>query len=178
MSGPDAKPRIVVAADDVRRRIGEIAAAIAAGGARELTVVPILLGAMFFGADLARALGQRGIGVTVDYLQLKSYGAGTRSSGTVKLLRDLSGEVRDRDVLLVDGVADTGRTLAFARDLVARKGAASVATAVLVDKPAHREVAVAVDHAGFRLDGVFVVGMGMDHAGNWRELPYLGAVDV
>lgn len=161
-------------------RVDSLAAEIVAGlpedGARELLLVPLLKGAMVFAADLMRALSRHGVTVVLDVMQVSSYGGGQTSSGHVVLKRDLGLNPAGRPVLLIDDIADTGRTLDFVQRHLAERGAGPVTTAVLLDKPSRREVEVRVDHVGFEIPDRFVVGYGVDYAERHRELPFVGVV--
>jgi hypoxanthine phosphoribosyltransferase len=168
---------ILFPAARIRGRIATLARRIAAdhpGG--DLEVVGILRGSFMFLADLARALHRRGARVGIDFVALESYGSGTESSGSVRCTRDLSIDVRGRRVLLVDDILDTGRTLSFAAGMVAGRGAASVRTCVLLDKPARRVVPFHADYVGFTVDDIFVVGYGLDIDHRCRELPFIASV--
>ena len=112
----------------------------------------------------------------VDFMILASYRSQTRSSGQVEVLRDIEADVNDRDVLLIDDILESGRTLAYAKDLIAARGAASVKTAVLLDKPGHLAADIKADFRGFVCPDKFVVGYGMDMAHQFRELPFVGHV--
>lgn len=141
---------------------------------RDLLVVSILKGSFIFASDLIRALHEVGLAPEVDFLFLSSYGAGTASSGQVRILRDVETEVKDRNVLLVDDILESGRTLAFAKKLLESRGARRVATCVLLDKPHKRAAPIEPDYLGFECPDVFVVGYGMDLAHRYRELPFVG----
>lgn len=163
-------------AGEIAARVDALAAEIAARAPRELLVVVVLKGSFVFAADLLRALERAGLSPTVDFLTLSSYGAGTRTSGQVTLARDLAEDVAGRHVLLVDDILDSGRTLLFARDLLAGRGAASVRSCLLLVKEGRREVAIEADHVGFAIGNLFVVGYGLDLAHRFRGLPYIGVV--
>ena len=109
-------------------------------------------------------------------MMLASYRAGTKSSGQVEVLRDIETAVNGRDVLLIDDILESGRTLAFAKDLISARGAKSVMTAVLLYKPGHLAANLQADFEGFRCPDKFVVGYGMDMAHQFRELPFVGHV--
>jgi hypoxanthine phosphoribosyltransferase len=164
-------------AETIARRTAELAVDIAAVAPRDVLVVGILKSAFVFVADLVRALDAAGMTPRVEFLRLSSYGAGRASAGTVTVLGPRPADVAGRAVLLVDDIADTGRSLARARDLLAGQGASPVWTVALVDKPSRREVGFAADFVGFTVPDVFVVGYGIDDAEAWRHLPYIGAVD-
>ena len=161
----------------IARRVDELAAEIAARSGGELHVIGVLKGAFVFLADLVRALSRAGVASRIDFLRLASYGAGKKSSGEVRLIGELPAGLAGRRVLVVDDIADSGRSLAHACRLIEAAGAADVRTCVLVDKPSRREVAVRLDFVGFTAPDTFVVGYGIDHAEDWRHLPYLGTVD-
>ena len=163
-------------ADQIASRIDQLAAEIAAAEFTDLLVVPILKGSFMFGADLLRALHTAGLKPEVDFISLSSYGMGTKSSGRVEVLREPEAGMKGRDVLIVDDILESGRTLAFAKDLITARGANRVATCVLLDKPVERAVNVGADFRGFDCPDVFVVGYGMDIAHRYRELPYVGRI--
>jgi hypoxanthine phosphoribosyltransferase len=139
-------------------------------------MVGLLKGSFLFMADLIRALDAKGCRPRVDFLTLSSYGHGTESSGEVRLTGEVPGEVAGREVLLIDDIADTGRSLAYARELLEAKGAKGIRICALIDKPVRREVEVAVDFIGFTVGDVFVVGYGIDYAEQYRHLPYIGHI--
>ena len=158
------------------RRVADLAEEIAQRRPADLLAVGILRGCFVFLADLVRALSERGVRLNVDFLVLSSYGNDVESSGNVRVLQDLRETAKDRDVLLVDDILDTGRTLAFARRLLLERGARSVATCALLDKPSRRVVDFEADHVGFSIPDAFVVGYGLDYANRYRELPHLAVL--
>jgi len=167
---------VIFAPEAIAARLDELAREIAGAGLENLLVVAILKGSFVFAADLIRALHSVGLAPEVDFMTLSSYRKARISSGQVSILRDMDLEVRGRNVLIVDDVLDSGRTLAFAKDLIAARGAASIRTCVLLDKQAARAVALEPDYCAFECPDVFVVGYGMDVAHRYRELPYVGRV--
>ena len=171
-----SRVRILFDEETIARRNDEIAHAIAAAELRDLLVVAVLKGSFMFAADLLRGLHRVGLAPQVEFLHLSSYRAATVSSGRVAILRDVESEVRGRDVLLIDDILESGRTLAYAKDLLAARGAKSVATAVLLEKPGHLAADIEADHRGFLCPDKFVVGYGMDMAHQFRELPFVGHV--
>ena len=179
MSGGDAiesRMEILFDAEQIASRIDVLASEIAAAEFSDLLVIPILKGSFMFGADLLRALHAGGLKPEVDFIFLSSYGLGTESSGRVEVLREPEASMKGRDVLIVDDILESGRTLAFAKDLITARGANRVATCVLLDKPVERAVSVSADFRGFDCPNVFVVGYGMDLAHRYRELPYVGRI--
>lgn len=173
--GPEAV-EVIYTAETIAGRIAELADAIAGLKLDRLLVVPILTGSFVFASDLLRGLHRAGLAPEVDFLSVSSYRDGTKSVGKVDILRDLKLDVSGRNVLLVDDILDTGRTLAFAKDLISARGAERVITCVLLDKRARRAVAVEADFIAFDCPPVFVVGYGMDLASRFRELPFVGRV--
>ena len=178
MAGMTSDHRIetVYAADEIDRRLQGLAAEIAAKNPVNLLVVPVLKGSFVFAADLLRALHRIGLAPEVDFLTLSSYKNSRSSSGQVTILRDLDLDVDGRHVLLVDDVLDSGRTLAFAKDLISARGATTIETCVLLDKQVARAVNIEADYHAFSCPNVFVVGYGMDVAHRYRELPYVGRI--
>ena len=169
--------RVLFDADTISKRNLEIAAEIAAAGYRNLLVVSILKGSFVFAADLIRALHGAGLAPEVEFISLSSYRAGTTSSGKVKLVRDVESDVAGRDILLIDDILESGRTIAFARKLMLKRGARKVAVAVLLEKPGKLAQPLRVDHVGFVCPELLVVGYGMDVGHAFRELPYVGVVE-
>ena len=162
--------------DAIETRLDALAHEIAAAMPNDFAAVAILKGSFIFAADLIRALTAHGLNPEVDFMTLASYGTGTISSGTVALLRDVEVEVAGREVLLIDDILDSGRTLAYARMHMAEKGAKAVRTCVLLDKTAGRQGAIPPDFSGFHCPPAFVVGYGMDHAHKYRGLPFVAIV--
>ena len=167
---------IVFAAEAIAERIGTVARRIAEARLERLLVVAILKGSFVFAADLLRAMHRTGLSPEVDFLSLASYREATRSSARVDIVRDIETDVKDRNVLIIDDILESGRTLAFARDLVVARGAARVLTCVLLDKPVQRAVPIDADFTAFECPDEFVVGYGMDLAHRFRELPFVGRV--
>ena len=178
MTGSDAAQKIepLFSAETIARRVDALAGEIAALPLADPIFVAVLKGSFIFAADLVRALYRRGLEPDIDFIFLASYRDGTVSSGRVEVLRDVQSELAGRDVVIVDDILDSGRTLAFAKELLAQRGAHSVRTCVLIDKEVPRASAIAADFAGFRCPNVFVVGYGMDLANRYRELPFIGTL--
>lgn len=169
--------RPLFTAEDIARRNGELAREIAATVAPDVLVVAVLKGSFVFAADLIRALHMAGLTPHVEFVQLSSYRTGTVSAGHVDIVRDIESDVRNRDVLLVDDILESGRTLAYAKDLLAARGARRVLSCVLLDKPGKRAVSIEPDFTGFACPDHFVVGYGMDVAHAYRELPFVGVIE-
>lgn len=176
LTGPPDGVEVIFPADRIAERIAALATEIAAAGLERLLVIPVLTGSFVFSADLLRGLHGAGVVPEVDFLSLASYRRGTRSSGAIDILRDMELDAAGRNVLLVDDILDTGRTLAFAKDLIAARGARRIMTCVLLNKRVHRSVEIEADFVAFDCPPVFVVGYGMDLAHRYRELPFVGKV--
>jgi hypoxanthine phosphoribosyltransferase len=166
----------IFSASAIAERIEGLASGIAAARLEGLLVVAVLKGSFVFAADLIRALHRAGLSPEVDFISLSSYRSGTQSSGRIEILRDIETDVRGRNVLLIDDILESGRTLAFAKDLIVARGAARVLSCVLLDKPVPRAANIAADMRAFECPNVFVVGYGMDLAHRFRELPFVGRV--
>lgn len=177
----DGVPELI-SADRITARVRELASEIVSSEgpdrASELLVVVVLNGAFVFAADLLRALDEEGAGPAVDFLAVSSYGEGTESSGDVLFRCAPKCTVRDRDVLLVDDILDTGRSLAAVSGWLADQGAARVRTCVLLDKPERREVSLQAEFKGFDVPDRFVVGYGLDLGERYRHLPYVGVLEM
>ena len=161
---------------EIKNRITHLAAEIAALKPHRLLVIPVLKGSFIFAADLIRAMHHAGLSPEVDFMILASYRAATTSSGRVDVLRDIETDVKDRDVLLIDDILESGRTLAYAKDLIMARGARNAYSCVLLDKPGHLAANIKSDFKGFDCPDKFVVGFGMDMAHQFRELPFVGHV--
>ncbi len=161
----------------IAARVQELAAAIADAVSGDFTILAVLKGSFVFVADLARALAEVGLSPRIEFVQLSSYGAGTETSGEVRLVGTMP-ELAGRSVLLVDDIADTGLSFTRARQLLADRGAGPIWTCALVDKPSRRRVEFAPDFVGFRIEDVFIVGYGIDYAEDYRYLPYIGILEA
>jgi hypoxanthine phosphoribosyltransferase len=168
--------RELFSADAVRRRVDALAARISSDYAgRDLLVIGILKGSWMFVADLVRRLT---IPVMIDFMTVSSYGASTRTSGVVKIVTDLKSPLDGRDVLLVEDILDSGLTMRYLLDNLARRGPASLRVCVLMDKPARRRVEIRPDYIGFEVPDRFVVGYGADFAERFRNLPFIGYIET
>jgi hypoxanthine phosphoribosyltransferase len=160
--------------EQIASRVTALAGEIAGHKLDGLLVVAILKGSFVFAADLIRALHRAGLAPEVEFMTLSSYRKGLTSSGQVTIARDIEGDVSGRNVLLIDDILESGRTLAFAKDLISARGAMSVRTCVLLDKQVKRAVEIKADFKAFDCPNVFVVGYGMDAGHRFRELPFVG----
>ena len=166
--------RVLLTEDQVRGRVAQLGAAVAAHYAgREPVLVSVLKGSIVFLADLIRATP---VPVNIDLMEVSSYGAGTESSGLVRILKDLSGSIEDRHVLVVEDIIDTGLTLNYLLRYLRGKRPASLAVCALLDKPARRLVDIQIDYLGFSIPDQFVVGYGLDFGERYRNLPYVGVL--
>jgi hypoxanthine phosphoribosyltransferase len=174
----DSRVRVLFDEKTLARRCEELAAEIVAAAPKDLLVVAVLKGSFMFAADLIRALHRAGLAPQVEFIHLSSYRDATVSSGQVTILRDVESAIEGRDILLIDDILESGRTLVFAKDLLAARGARRVYTAVLLEKPGKRAVHIDADFVGFRCPDLFVVGYGMDIAHAYRQLPFVGVIDT
>jgi len=143
----------------------------------DFMILGLLKGSFVFIADLTRALWRLDRHPEIEFMRLSSYGLGKISAGEVHLLGDCPADLAGRQVLLIDDIADTGRSLAYARALLEQRGVAKLWCCVLLDKPGRRQVDVHIDFVGFAIDDVFVAGYGIDYAERYRHLPYIAVVD-
>jgi hypoxanthine phosphoribosyltransferase len=165
---------ILLDAEIIHRRVAEMGAEIASDYAGKTPVlVGVLTGAALFLADLVRQIP---LSVELDFVAVSSYGEATRSSGEVRVVKDLGHAIEGRDVLIVEDIVDTGLTLRYLVETLKARHPASVSTCVLLDKPSRRVVDVPVRYRGFEIEDRFVVGYGLDHAGLYRNLPYIGVL--
>lgn len=178
MKAGEARPEIEVlfASAEIATRIQELAEEIAATMGPDILVIAILKGSFVFAADLIRALHHAGLHPQIDFMALSSYGEKTVSSGNVVITRDIVDPVEGRQVLLIDDILESGRTLSFATQELLRRGAASVRTCLMLDKKGKRVTDFEADFIGFECPDLFVVGYGLDYAHYFRELPYIGYI--
>jgi hypoxanthine phosphoribosyltransferase len=169
--------RVLFDAATIAARNGELAKQIAATPLENLLVVAVLRGSFVFAADLIRALHHAGMAPQIEFIQLASYRKATTSAGHVDIVRDIDSDVEGRDIILIDDILESGRTLAFAKDLLVARGARRVMTCVLLDKKNKRAVNFEADWVGFDCPDLFVVGYGMDVSHSYRELPFVGVVE-
>jgi hypoxanthine phosphoribosyltransferase len=171
-----ARPgRVLISEAELKARIAELGQDLARDFARASPIlVGVLQGAFLFMADLVRATP---IDLTTDFIGVSSYGGGSRSSGHVRILSDLSMPIEGRDVVIVEDIVDTGLTLTYLKRTLDARHPRSLRVCVLVDKIERRKVDVAVDYVGFTIPNVYVVGYGFDHDGLYRNLPYVAVLD-
>lgn len=161
-------------AETIADRVRAMAAEIRRDHPDDLHLICVLKGSFIFASDLMRAIPGR---VTVDFIALSSYGAGTSTSGEVRLQKDLDTGIEGRNVVIVEDIADSGLTLTYLQEMLRTRAPKSLKTACLLSKPTRRVVPVQVDYIGFEIEDRFVVGYGLDHAGVHRNLPFIGIVE-
>lgn len=168
---------VLFTAQQIQQRVNELVEEMAAVcRAENFAMIGILRGSFVFLADLVRALYYHDVHPRVDFITLESYYSGTESSGHVHVAKDIGMDVKGASVVLVDDILDSGRTLSFAVNHILAKGAQSVRTCTLLDKPARRVIPFKADFVGFVIEDYFVVGYGLDYDGHYRELPYIAKV--
>ncbi len=160
---------------DIQTRIKELGAQITKDYAgKDLVLVSVLKGSCVFLADLMRAIDLK---LTIDFMSVSSYKDGTRSTGDVEILKDLSNSIRGKDVLVVEDIIDTGLTLSRLLDILGSRGANSIKLSSFLDKPEPRiKTELKIDYTGFVVPNKFVVGYGLDAAGRYRNLPFIAVV--
>jgi hypoxanthine phosphoribosyltransferase len=162
-------------AEQIAERNHAIAKQIAQGPTKDLLVIAILKGSFIFAADLIRALHDSGLAPEVEFITLSSYGTGTVSQG-VRIVKDIDSDVLDRDVLLIDDILESGRTLLFAKELLYERGARMSPLPCCSTRASSARTELEADYVGFECPDYFVVGYGMDVAYAFRELPFVGVV--
>jgi hypoxanthine phosphoribosyltransferase len=171
--GQDLK-QILITQEQLQQRIAELAAQIDADYAgRELLLVGVLKGAVMVMADLSRAMH---LPVQMDWMAISSYGSGTKSSGVVRILKDLDADISRRHVLVVEDIIDSGLTLSWLIGNLQSRGPASVQVCALLRKPTATRMSVDVAYTGFEIEDAFVVGYGLDYAQKYRNLPFIGTL--
>jgi hypoxanthine phosphoribosyltransferase len=167
--------RTLIDEPTIQARVKELGAKITkAHQGRELVIVPVLKGSLIFGADLIRAID---LPLSIDFLGCRSYGDGTESSGVVQITYDLTKPIEGKDVIVVEDIVDTGLTMSYLLKNLATRKPRSVELCSLLHKPARTRVEVPIDHLGFTIEDVFVVGYGLDFGEKYRNLPYLGVLE-
>ncbi|MCR5509823.1 hypoxanthine phosphoribosyltransferase [Lachnospiraceae bacterium XBB2008] len=165
---------IMLTEEEVDSRIREIGEQISKDYAgRMVHLVCVLKGGSFFMTELAKRIT---VPVSLDFMSVSSYGGSTKSSGVVRIVKDLDEPLEGKDVLVVEDIVDSGRTLSYLLELLRDRGPASVKLCTLLDKPERRVVDVHVDYTGFEIPDEFVVGYGLDYDQRYRNLPYIGVV--
>ncbi|MCI8381597.1 MAG: hypoxanthine phosphoribosyltransferase [Lachnospiraceae bacterium] len=167
--------RVLLTEEDVDRRIQEIGDQISRDyEGRQVHLICVLKGGSFFMCELAKRIT---VPVSLDFMSVSSYGSATKSSGVVRIVKDLDEPLKDKDVLVVEDIVDSGRTLSYLLEMLKDRGPKSVRLCTLLDKPERRVVDVHVDYTCFQIPDEFVVGYGLDYDQRYRNLPYIGVVE-
>ncbi len=167
--------RELLSENEVDKRIKELADAISEDyKGKSVHLVCVLKGGVFFMCELAKRIT---VPVTMDFMSASSYGSETKSSGVVKIVKDLDEPLKDKNVIVVEDIVDSGRTLSYLLKMLESRGPASVRLCTLLDKPERRVTDVKVDYTGFEIPDEFVVGYGLDYDQRYRNLPYIGVVE-
>ncbi|MFT3985144.1 MAG: hypoxanthine phosphoribosyltransferase [Lachnospiraceae bacterium] len=170
------KIKVMLDEQRVDRRIQEIGEKISKDyEGRSVHLVCVLKGGTFFMCELAKRIT---IPVSIDFMSVSSYGNETESSGVVRIVKDLDEPLKDKHVIVVEDIIDSGRTLSYLLNILKERGPASLSLCTLLDKPERRVADVAVDYTGFEIPDEFVVGYGLDYAQKYRNLPYIGVVEM
>jgi hypoxanthine phosphoribosyltransferase len=174
MSLHDDVEEILLDSQTIANRVSELGAQLSSEfEGRDPVLVSVLKGALIFLADLMRAMD---LSTSIDLMEVSSYGAGTETSGQVRILKDLSKSIEGRHVIVVEDIIDTGLTLNYLLRYLADKGPASVSIVCLLDKPARRLAEIPIDYVGFTIPDRFVIGYGLDFDERYRNLPYIGVL--
>ena len=169
------KVKVLVPEEDVAKRIKELGEQISKDYAgKQVHLICVLKGGVFFMCELAKRIT---VPVSMDFMSVSSYGDGTKSSGVVKIAKDLDETLEGKDVLIVEDIIDSGRTLYYLIDILKKRNPKSVHLCTLLDKPERRVRDVKVDYTCFNIPDEFVVGYGLDYAQKYRNLPYIGVVE-
>jgi hypoxanthine phosphoribosyltransferase len=168
--------KILLESAEIQKRIGELAAEIEASYPpdEEVHLVGVLKGGFVFMADLVRQMSAR---VTLDFIAVSSYQKSTKSSGEVRLIKDVDARLEGRHVIIVEDIVDTGLTLTYLQDILRARSPRSLKTACLLSKPSRRLVDVKVEFIGFTIEDKFVVGYGLDFAEKYRNLPHIAVLE-
>ena len=172
----EEKIRVLISEEDVNKKISEVASQISRDyEGKEVHLICILKGGVFFSCELAKRLT---IPVSLDFMSVSSYGAGTKSSGVVKIIKDLDEPLEGKHVVIVEDIIDSGRTLSYLLEILKKRGPKDIRLCTLLDKPERRvKKQVKVDYTCFTIPDEFVVGYGLDYDQKYRNLPYIGVVE-
>lgn len=169
------KVKIFLQEQEVNEKIGQIAAKISEDYAgEEVHLICVLKGSVFFTCELAKRIT---VPVTLDFMSCSSYGNDTKSSGVVKIVKDLDEPLEGKNVLVIEDIIDSGRTLSYLLDILAKRNPKTLRLCTLLDKPDRRVKDVKVDYTCFEIPDEFVVGYGLDYAQKYRNLPFIGVVE-
>ena len=164
--------RVLLSEDEIREKVRELGGKITADYKNSnLMLVTVLKGAVVFLADLMRQID---VPAEIDFMVVSSYGSGVKSSGVVKIVKDLDVPLAGKDILIVEDILDSGLTLSYIKELLESRGPRSIRIATLLDKPSRRKVDPQADYIGFSVPDEFVIGYGLDYDEKYRNLPYIG----
>lgn len=167
--------RVLIPEADVDKKISEIGAQISKDyEGKQVHLICVLKGGVFFMCELAKRIT---VPVSMDFMSVSSYGDETKSSGVVRIVKDLDESLMDKEVIIVEDIVDSGRTLAYLKEMLMDRGPKSIKICTLLDKPSRRVKAVNVDYTCFSIPDEFVVGYGLDYAQKYRNLPFIGVVE-
>ena len=170
------KISVLISEEDVDKKVRQIAAQISKDyEGKEVHLICVLKGSVFFACELAKRIT---VPVTLDFMSVSSYGDDTKSSGVVKIIKDLDEPLENKDVLIVEDIIDSGRTLSYLIEILKKRNPASLHLCTLLDKPDRRVRPVHVNYTCFEIPDEFVVGYGLDYAQKYRNLPYIGVVEI
>ncbi len=170
-----SKVKVLITEEEVDAKIGRIARELSKEySGKTVHMICVLKGGVFFMVELAKRMS---VDVTMDFMDVSSYGAGTESSGTVKVVKDLDEPIEGKDILIVEDIVDSGRTLKALTNLLGHRNPASLKVVTLLDKPDRRVVDVEVAYSCFNIPDEFVVGYGLDYDQKYRNLPYIGVLE-
>ena len=170
------KISVLISEEEVDKKVRQIAAQISKDyEGKEVHLICVLKGSVFFACELAKRIT---VPVTLDFMSVSSYGDDTKSSGVVKIIKDLDEPLENKDVLIVEDIIDSGRTLSYLIEILKKRNPASLHLCTLLDKPDLRVRPVEVDYTCFEIPDEFVVGYGLDYAQKYRNLPYIGVVEI
>lgn len=167
--------KVLLTEEEVDERIQAIGDQISKDYAgKQVHLVCVLKGGSFFMCELAKRIT---VPVSLDFMSVSSYGSDTKSCGVVKIVKDLDESIKDKDVIVVEDIVDSGRTLSYLMEMLRDRGPRSLSLCTLLDKPERRVIDVKVDYTGFAIPDEFVVGYGLDYDQKYRNLPYIGIVE-
>ena len=166
--------KVLISEEEIREAVQKLGRQISEDyRGKNLLMVSVLKGSIVFMADLMRAIDCK---VTIDFMSVSSYGSGVKTSGVVKILKDLDVPLEGKDLLIVEDILDSGKTLSYLVDVLSQRNPNSIRIATLLDKPERREANIHSDYFGFHVPDEFVVGYGLDYAEQYRNLPYIGVL--
>lgn len=166
--------KTLISEEEIKARVSELAKQIEKDyEGKAPTMIGVLKGSIMFYTDLVRQIN---LPLTVDFMSISSYGAGVNSTGEVKIIKDIDGKIGGKDVIIVEDIIDSGYSMNCLLKLFATRSPKSVKVCTLLDKPSRREIPVPIDYTGFQVANEFVVGYGLDYAGLYRNIPFIGVL--